>query len=64
MIEKAKEIADKLGKPNFKGSRGWLDKWKKRFNVKQLKISGESGDIEGTTVDLWKEHLPEIVCGY
>ena len=64
LIEKAKEIADKLGKPDFKGSRGWLDKWKKRFNVKQLKISGESGDVEGTTVDSWKERLPEIVRGY
>ena len=64
LMEKAKEIADKLGKPNFKGSRGWLDKWKKRFNVKQLKISGESGDVEGATVDSWKERLPEIVHEY
>lgn len=63
-MEKAKEIANKLGVPNFKGSRGWLDKWKKRFNVKQLKISGESGDVEGATVDSWKERLPEIVQGY
>ena len=64
LMEKAKEIADKLGKPNFKGSRGWLDKWKKRFNIKHLKISGESGDVEGVTVDSWKERLPEIVQGY
>ena len=35
-MEKAKEIAEKLGKPDFKGFRGWLDKWKKRYNVKQL----------------------------
>ena len=64
LIEKAKEIADKPGKPNFKGSRGWLDKWKKHFNVKQLKISGDSGYVEGATVDSWKERLPEIVRGY
>ena len=63
-MEKAKEIADKLGKLIFKGSRGWLDKWKKRFKVKQLKICGESGDVEGATVDSWKERLPEIVHGY
>ena len=61
LTEKAKEIAIKLGKPNFKGSRG---KWKKRFNVKELKICGESGDVEGATVESWKEVLPEIVQGY
>ena len=64
MTEKAKEIAQKLGKPGFKGSRGWLDKWKKRYNVKQLKICGESGDVRGETVESWKERLPEIVQGY
>ena len=64
MTEKAKEIAEKLGKPDFKGSRGWLDKWKKRYNVKQLKICGESGDVQGETVESWKERLPRIVHGY
>ena len=64
LIEKAKEIAQKLGKPEFKGSRGWLDKWKKRYNVKQLRICGESGDVQGETVQSWKERLPEIVQGY
>ena len=38
LIEKAKEIAEKLGKSNFKGSRGWLYKWKKRYNIRQFKI--------------------------
>ena len=64
LTEKAKEIAIKLGKPNFKGSRGWLDKWKKRFNVNKLKICGESDDVEGATVESWNERLPEIVQGY
>ena len=63
-MEKAKEISEKLGKSDFKGSRGWLDKWKKTYNVKQLKICGESGDVQGETIDSWKERLPEIIQGY
>ena len=37
LIEKAKEIVERLGKSNFKGSRGWLEKWKLRYNIKQVK---------------------------
>lgn len=44
LIEKAKEIAEHLG---IVGSRGWLDKWKQRFNIKQMKICRESGDVQG-----------------
>ena len=32
--------------------------------MKQLRICGESGDVQGKTGDLWKVHLPEIVEGY
>ena len=61
LIEKAKQIAVSLGKPEFKGSRGWLEKWKKGKN---LRISGESGDVQGPTVDSWKERLPELLSGF
>ena len=61
LIEKAKMIADALGKSDFKGSQGWLEKWKKRFAIKQLKICGESCDVQGETVDSWKERLPELI---
>ena len=64
LMEKAKMIAATLGKSKFKGSQGWLEKWKKRFAIKQLKICGESGEVRGETVDSWKERLPEIVQGY
>ena len=40
LIEKAKEIAEELGVVCFNGSRGWLDKWKSRFNIKQMKVCG------------------------
>ena len=61
LTEKAKDIAKRLGKSDFKGSRGWLDKWKKRYNVKRLSINE---DVRGETVDSWKERLPEIIQGY
>ena len=60
----AKMIAATLGKPEFKGSKGWLEKWKKRFSIKHLKNCGDSGEVQGETVDSWKERLPEIVQGY
>lgn len=64
LIEKAKEIAEQLGISDFKGSRGWLDKWKLKYNIKQVKVCGESGDVRGVTIDSWKERLPEILEGY
>ena len=28
---------------------------KKRYNVRQIKVSDESGDVSGATIDSWKE---------
>jgi len=62
--EKAIEIAGQLGCEEFKASNGWLDHWKKRYDVRQMKVSGESGDVSGATVNSWKERLPDILQGY
>ena len=64
LSEKAKEIAQHLGFVDFKASNGWLDRWKKRHNIKQMTVSGESGDVSGATIDSWKERLPHIIEGY
>ena len=64
LVEKAKEISGRLGKSDFAGFNGWLSKWKKRYNVRKVAICGESGDVSGETVALWKERLPEILRGY
>lgn len=64
LTEKAKQIAERLGKSKFKGSNGWLGKWKTRYNIKRLTVCGESGDVQGKTVDSWNVRLPEIVLGY
>ena len=64
LMEKAHEIAQRLGIENFRGSNGWLTRWKARHNIKQRVISGESGDVRGETVESWLERLPAIVEGY
>lgn len=64
LVAKAKKIAEHLGKPEFEGTSGWLSKWKARFNIKRVRINGESGEVSGQTVSSWKERLPEILNGY
>ena len=39
---KAIEFAEKRNAENFKASDGWLDRWKKLFNVSFKKVSGKS----------------------
>ena len=61
-IEKVKMIAATLGKPEFKGSQGWLEKWKKKLAIKQLKICGESGEVQEVKVDSCMEGTATTNC--
>ena len=60
LMEKDKEIADRIKISNFKCSRGWLQKWKLRYDVKQLTICGESSDVQGPTLSSWKDGSPRF----
>ena len=62
--EKARQIAEKLEKTDFKGTNGWFEKWKKHHNIRRVAVCGESGDVRGDTLESWKERLPEIMQGY
>ena len=62
LATKAKEIAARLGKPEFEGSNGWLSKWKARYNVKRE--SADPASTAPSTVASRKETLPEILGGY
>ena len=64
MLECARQISQQLGVANFKGTKGWLEKWKKCYNVKQMAICRESGDVHEQTVMSWKERQPKILQGY
>ena len=55
LVAKAKQIAQCIRKTDFEGTCGWLSKWKTRYNIRRLKVSGESGDVSGDSVISWKE---------
>ena len=45
-------------------SRHQMDRWKKRFNITQRSVVGESRGVKPETVLSWKERLPVIVSRY
>ena len=45
-------------------SNGWLDRFKKRFNIRSKVISGEAGGVREEIVTSWQERLPNILSGY
>ena len=51
---KAIEFAEKMNFENFKVSDGWLDRWKKRFDVSFKTISGESNACTDEMVAPWE----------
>ena len=61
---KALMFADELGIEDFKASNGWLTSWKKRYNIKQLKISGESADVDLDVVEDFKKRLPDFISHF
>ena len=61
---KAQILSIQLGEnEEFAGSKGWLNRWVKRYNVKAVILSGESAEVP-QTVDDWAKCLPDICEGY
>ena len=46
-------LAKKLGRTNFECSTGWIDRFKKRYNIVFGKVSGEAGSVNLIEVDDW-----------
>ena len=64
MQEKAKQIALLLGVENFQASVGWLQSFKKRHLLSLRTISGESGNIDTSVSEEWKNGLGGLCVGY
>ncbi|CAF4239687.1 unnamed protein product [Rotaria sordida] len=64
--EKARDIAESLGDQfaSFKGSNGWLEKFRTRHNISHYVISGESSSVDVQTVDDWIQRSSKITDGY
>jgi DDE superfamily endonuclease/Tc5 transposase DNA-binding domain len=62
--EKAMQLAKERKIEGFAASNGWLEKFRKRFNVEYKTIHGESGGVDQVVVEEWKEKLVMITCEY
>ena len=62
--EKGLKCAADLDNESFKASNGWLDCFLKCHNIVFGKMSGERGDVKETTMNEWKEKLPQLCEGY
>ncbi|GBM98851.1 Tigger transposable element-derived protein 6 [Araneus ventricosus] len=66
IIEKGLQFAKALeGCDEFRGSNGWLEKFKRRHGIMEKVISGESEDVDDNVSENWiTETLSKILKDY
>ncbi|GBM51024.1 Tigger transposable element-derived protein 6 [Araneus ventricosus] len=65
IIEKALQFAKALGYDEFRGSNGWLEKFKRKHGIMAKVISGESKAIDDNDSENWiTETLSKILKEY
>ena len=61
LVAKARQIVEQLGVNSL---RGLTDgSWKRRYNINQLKVSDELGDVHVETVVSWMDILKITTYG-
>lgn len=58
-IEFHKRFKD--GEANFSASDGWLDRWKKRYGIRQLHISGEKLSADSSEIEAFSLKIKDLV---
>ncbi|XP_046686190.1 jerky protein homolog-like [Homalodisca vitripennis] len=54
----------KDGEANFSASDGWLDRWKKRYGIRQLNISGEKLSADSSEIESFSLRMKELILDH
>ena len=67
LMEEAMSIKARLNRDElaaFTASKGWLEKFKQTYGLRETRITGEADDILRMTIQSWIERLPELTAEY
>ena len=64
LMQKAEMIAKQLGHDQFKSSDGWLNRWKKRHDLRYTKLYGEASEAEEAAAMWTSENVHELLKKY
>jgi hypothetical protein len=62
--EKARQLATKYNVDAFEASNGWLERFKKRFQIEYKTIHGESESVNTIVVNDWMSKIRSLIEGY
>lgn len=60
----ALKIAEGLNVTGFRASNGWLESFRKSYQIMHKNITGESADVNVKVIENWLQLLPDICKGY